>query len=71
MVWFRLHPGPSAGISLRPMTGNLCGRIRDLLPGQNLAKQALDHDPDHIFRREMKRVFPEADLVELPFDFPI
>ena len=26
---------------------------------------------DESFRREMKRVFPEADLVELPFDFPI
>jgi hypothetical protein len=26
---------------------------------------------DESFRREMKKVFPEADLVELPFDFPI
>ena len=26
---------------------------------------------DESFRREMKKVFPEAELVELPFDFPI
>ena len=26
---------------------------------------------DESFRREIKKVFPEADLVELPFDFPI
>ncbi|MBN2288897.1 MAG: DUF4159 domain-containing protein [Candidatus Glassbacteria bacterium] len=26
---------------------------------------------DQSFRREMKKVFPEAELVEMPFDFPI
>ena len=30
-----------------------------------------DYGMDEAFRREMKRVFPESDLVELPFNHPI
>jgi hypothetical protein len=49
MVWFRLHPGSSAGISPRLITGNLCATSRDLLAGQKLAPQPLDHDPGLLF----------------------
>ena len=43
MVYFRLHSGSSAGISLRLITGNLCATSRDLLAGQNLAPR--DSEP--------------------------
>ncbi len=30
-----------------------------------------DYGMDESFRREMKRIFPEGELVELPLDFPV
>jgi hypothetical protein len=44
IVDFRLHPGSSAGISLRLITGNRCATSRDLLAGQNLAP--MDSEPN-------------------------
>lgn len=46
-------------------------RLRDFLTNGGFLYADDDYGMDESFRREMKKVFPENDLVELPFDHPI
>lgn len=45
--------------------------LRDYLVGGGFLHVSDNYGLDPFIRREMKRVFPETDFVELPFDFPI
>jgi hypothetical protein len=46
-------------------------RLRDFLTNGGFLYADDDYGMDESFRREMKKVFPENDLVELPFEHPI
>ncbi len=46
-------------------------RLRRYLEAGGFLYADDDYGMDESFRREMKKVFPGADLVELPFDHPI
>ena len=46
-------------------------RLRHFLVNGGFLYADDDYGMDESFRREMKKVFPNADLVELPFDHPI
>ncbi len=46
-------------------------RLRDYLERGGFLYADDDYGMDESFRREMKKVFPNAELVELPFDHPI
>ncbi len=45
--------------------------LRDYLTGGGFLHISDNYGLDKFIRREMKRVFPELDFVELPFDHPI
>ncbi|MCD4731588.1 MAG: DUF4159 domain-containing protein [Bacteroidales bacterium] len=45
--------------------------LRDYLTGGGFLHISDNYGLDKFIRREMKRVFPEADYIELPFDHPI
>lgn len=45
--------------------------LRDYLTGGGFLHISDNYGMDKFIRREMKRVFPEADFIELPFDHPI
>ncbi len=45
--------------------------LRDYLEGGGFLHVSDNYGLNVYIRREMKRVFPDADFVELPFDFPI
>jgi hypothetical protein len=45
--------------------------LRDYLTGGGFLHISDNYGMDKFVRREMKRVFPEADFIELPFDHPI
>lgn len=45
--------------------------LRDYLTGGGFLHISDNYGLDKFIRREMKRVFPEVDFVELPFDHPI
>jgi hypothetical protein len=45
--------------------------LRDYLIGGGFLHISDNYGLDEYIRREMKRVFPDADFVELPFDYPI
>lgn len=45
--------------------------LRDYLTGGGFLHISDNYGLDKFIRREMKRVFPEADFIELPFDHPI
>jgi hypothetical protein len=45
--------------------------LRDYLIGGGFLHISDNYGLDPFIRREMKRVFPEADFIELPFDHPI
>jgi len=46
-------------------------RLRHYLEAGGFLYADDDYGMDESFRREMKKVFPNSDLVELPFDHPI
>ncbi len=46
-------------------------RLRQYLEAGGFLYADDDYGMDESFRREMKKVFPNSDLVELPFDHPI
>ncbi|MEO0079544.1 MAG: DUF4159 domain-containing protein [candidate division WOR-3 bacterium] len=46
-------------------------RLRHFLEAGGFLYADDDYGMDESFRREMKKVFPQNDLVELPFDHPI
>jgi len=46
-------------------------RLRKYLDEGGFLHADDNYGMDKSFRREMKKVFPETDFVELPFDFPI
>jgi hypothetical protein len=46
-------------------------RLREYLTGGGFLHADDNYGMDESFRREMGRVFPDAELVELPFDHPI
>ncbi len=46
-------------------------RLRTFLDQGGFLHADDNYGMDESFRREMKKVYPEADFVELPFDFPI
>ena len=46
-------------------------RLRTYLENGGFLYADDDYGMDPAFRREMKRVFPDADLVELPFDYSL
>ncbi len=45
--------------------------LRDYLIGGGFLHISDNYGLDKYIRREMKRVFPELDFVELPFDYPV
>lgn len=45
--------------------------LRDYLTGGGFLHISDNYGLDKFIRREMKRVFPEADFIELPFEHPI
>ena len=45
--------------------------LRDYLIGGGFLHISDNYGLDPFIRREMKRIFPEADFIELPFDHPI
>lgn len=45
--------------------------LRDYLKGGGFLHISDNYGINEFIRREMKRVFPDSDFVELPFDFPI
>jgi hypothetical protein len=45
--------------------------LRDYLIGGGFLHISDNYGLDQFIRREMKRVFPESDFIELPFDHPI
>jgi len=45
--------------------------LRDYLTGGGFLHISDNYGMDKFIRREMKRVFPEANFIELPFDHPI
>ncbi len=47
------------------------GRLRRYLDEGGFLHADDNYGMDESFRRELKKVYPEAELVELPFDFPI
>ena len=46
-------------------------RLRHYLENGGFLHADDNYGMDHSFRREMKRIFPDKDWVELPFDHPI
>ncbi|MBW7996197.1 MAG: DUF4159 domain-containing protein [Candidatus Glassbacteria bacterium] len=46
-------------------------RLRKYLDEGGFLHADDNYGMDESFRREMKKVYPEADFIELPFDFPI
>jgi len=48
-----------------------CERLRAYLTGGGFLHADDNYGMDESFRREMKKVFPEKEFVELPFDHPI
>lgn len=52
-------------------TGEEASRLRDYLLGGGFMHVDDNYGLDESFRRELKKVFPEKDLVELPFSHPI
>ena len=55
MVGLRLHSEPSALISLRPITGNLCATSRDLLARQKLAPGDSEPIPQAMWKPQRPR----------------
>lgn len=47
------------------------GRLRKYLEEGGFLHADDNFGMDESFRREMKKVFPESELVEVPFDFPL
>ena len=45
--------------------------LRDYLTGGGFLHISDNYGLDKFIRREIKRIFPEADFIELPFDHPI
>ena len=45
--------------------------MREYLTGGGFLHISDNYGLDEFVRREMKRVFPDADFIELPFDYPI
>ncbi|MEZ5198153.1 MAG: DUF4159 domain-containing protein [Bacteroidales bacterium] len=45
--------------------------LQEYLKGGGFLHISDNYGMNDFIRREMKRVFPDADFVELPFDFPI
>lgn len=45
--------------------------LQDYLIGGGFLHISDNYGMNEFIRREMKRVFPDADFIELPFDFPI